>query len=787
MMRDQRRGPPDILLLGPIRVRTGAVEHAITGDKQRMLLAQLVLSSGRPMSVSRLADDLWDDPPRDVAHAVQAHVSRLRSTLQVDIDFIEGAGYRLQSHLFECDVMRFSTLCEAARAQLAEGDRSEAVRIFDEALELWRGPALGDLADTEALWSQARRLEEARQLAARDRIDAVMHGDLSDTAMDEVNAHTVVAGPRETVLAHAEGLPQRVLSLLRHAAVIGATFELMTLAEITSADRAELDHMVEAAKRAQLLEPDRDGVLRHRFRHDLIRTVLYDSIPPLERAQLHSRIAEATESRVPYDRMAHHLELAHHFRQSDRADAVGEAAGHIQLAAQDALERGDSVQAAALFSEALQMLGARSEPAQRCDLLIGLGSAQFRCSEMQYRATLLEACRLAIALGDKSRLIAAVLANYRGWWSSTAEIDHERVASIETALAMCDSRDVVMRSHLLSTWAQENVRDPSCRAEVLKNSSEALTLAEDGDDAEALATALASRFSVLYALFEQPAECVRISRRLLELSHLHGDRMMRLSAALCLAQASMRFGDFDVADRYVGEAVQLAEALHHPPRLWLARSWQAMREAMRGRMDTAEIMATETLHFGMQSGEADASPWFAGQLFTIRMLQDRLPEIVDDVRDEVATMADAVPAWRAALAVALARSDQHADAEEILDDFASGSFEHMRRDIMWLNGMCYLSMTCEALDRADVASSVYGELLPYRGMVANNGTIDAGPVDLQLGALARVMGRHDLAEDHLVRAATLCRDIGSPVWLAQVSQRQPQSPRDTTTRAHPDR
>ena len=433
------------------------------------------------------------------------------------------------------------------------------------------------------------------------------------------------------------------------------------------------------------------------------------------------------------------------------------------------------------------MLGARAEPAQRCDLLIGLGSAQFRCSEIHYRVTLLEACQLAITLGDKPRLIAAVLANYRGWWSSTAEIDHERVASIETALAMCDSRDVVMRSQLLSAWAQENVRDPSCRAEVLKNSSEALALAEAGDDPEALATALASRFSVLYALFEQPAECVRISRRLLELSHRRGDRMIRLSAALCLAQASMRFGDFDVADRYVGEAVQLAEALHHPPRLWLARSWQAMREAMRGRMDTAEVMATETLHFGVQSGEADASPWFAGQLFTIRMLQDRLPEIVDDVRDHVATMADAVPAWRAALSVALARSDQHADAEVILDDFASGSFEQLRRDIMWLNGMCYLSMTCEALGRADVATSVYGELIPYKGMVANNGTIDAGPVDLQLGALARVMGRHDLADEHLGRAAALCRDIGSPVWLAQVSQRQPTSPHDTTTRAPRDR
>src|SRR5690625_4784450 len=576
-------------------------------------------------------------------------------------------------------------------------------------------------------------------------------------------------GLREVIESHVRSLPADVQRVLGLAAAIGTTFQTPVLADVAGLEPEQLDELLAVASSARVVEPDPNGPMRYAFSHDVVRMVLHDGQPPTERARLHGRIAAAIKARhgdAPED---YHLDLAHHYRFSDHPQAASHAARHLHLAARDALKRGAAADAEMHFSQALELLGPRADIARRCDVLIGLGEAQLRCARPEYRETLLEATRLATALSDPDRLATAVLLNSRGWWSSTAEVDHERVAGLEAALAACDPDDLSVRARLLAVWAQENVRDPASRALVLERGAQAVELAERSGDTRALATALASRYAATYALFEDPFECVRISDRLLSIANETGDRGLRLSASLCVAQANMRFGQFGIADRYTTQAAQLAEALQHPPRLWLVRGWQAMRAAMRGRLAEAEQLAAATFDLGMRTDQADASTWFAGQIFTIRMLQGRLPEILGEVGEQVASVADSIPAWRTAMALALAQSDRRAEAEAILEQFAGG-LEQLPRDILWLNALTYLSMTTQVLDRSDVAGELYRVLMPYSGMVATNGTIDAGPVDLQLGILAQMLGEPALAEQHLHAAATLCRRIDAPIWLAQVQQ-----------------
>ena len=106
-----------------------------------------------------------------------------------------------------------------------------------------------------------------------------------------------------------------------------------------------------------------------------------------------------------------------------------------------------------------------------------------------------------------------------------------------------------------------------------------------------------------------------------------------------------------------------------------------------------------------------------------------------------------------------------------MDEFAIDRFDRLPRDMLWLNGLHYFSMTCEVLGRSDIAPELYRLLLPYSGMVATTATIDAGPVDLQLGVLARLSGQRDLADRHLHAAGTLCRHNDAPVWSAQAERR----------------
>ena len=51
----------DFLLLGPLAIRDGDRDVAITGRKERLLLLDLLLHANAPVSRERLLDDLWED------------------------------------------------------------------------------------------------------------------------------------------------------------------------------------------------------------------------------------------------------------------------------------------------------------------------------------------------------------------------------------------------------------------------------------------------------------------------------------------------------------------------------------------------------------------------------------------------------------------------------------------------------------------------------------------------------------------------------------------------------
>ena len=390
---------------------------------------------------------------------------------------------------------------------------------------------------------------------------------------------------------------------------------------------------------------------------------------------------------------------------------------------------------------------------------------------------------LAHREGDHPRLTAAAVANNRGWYSSTSEIDHERVAVIEAALAGHAPDDRHSQAQLLAAWAVENVRDPALRNEAIARSEKGFAMArelaaETGDEL-LLAHQIAHRFSVLYASFSDPHECLALSERLYALAHRRGDPGIRLNAAIALAQAALLLGDFPASDRALDDAAQLAERLRHPARTWLARSWQATRAAVRGDLDGAEALALESLQIGLDTTQPDALTWFAGQIFVFRAMAGRLAEVLDSVEEQVAAHAAAIPAWRAAYAYALAEAGRHGEARAIVAEFAERECAQLPRDMLWLHGMAYLAMASSVLGdasselgNAGSARALYPILAPFAGMVANNGTIDAGPVDLHLGTLARVCGELPAAATHLAAAADLCQRAGAPLWLERVREQQ---------------
>ena len=164
-------------VLGPLEVRRDGAAVRLGGMRQRALLALLVMRANELVRVEELVDQLFGAERSDVAvNTVRVAVSRLRRLLgNGDTDSVLGTrpgGYVLQADPEQLDLAGFERLLVEGRRLLSAGQASAAAARLGEALSLWRGPALADLAALECFQGEVRRLEELRLVAAMERIDA---------------------------------------------------------------------------------------------------------------------------------------------------------------------------------------------------------------------------------------------------------------------------------------------------------------------------------------------------------------------------------------------------------------------------------------------------------------------------------------------------------------------------------------------------------------------------------------------------------------------------------------
>jgi predicted ATPase/DNA-binding SARP family transcriptional activator len=216
----------EFAILGPLEVRDGPAPVRVPGAKERALLADLLVNSGRVVPADRLVEDLWgDDPPGNPANTLQGRVSALRRALGPAGGALvtRPPGYLLEAGPEQVDAGRFERLvAEATAAAAGEGPR--AARQLEEALGLWRGPALAEFADQPWAQAEAARLEELR-LAATEalvelRLAAGGHAGLVGELEGLVAAHPTrerLRGQLMVALYRSGGPPGRRLGAYQQA------------------------------------------------------------------------------------------------------------------------------------------------------------------------------------------------------------------------------------------------------------------------------------------------------------------------------------------------------------------------------------------------------------------------------------------------------------------------------------------------------------------------------------------------------------------------------------------
>jgi DNA-binding SARP family transcriptional activator/DNA-binding CsgD family transcriptional regulator len=189
----------DCHILGPLEVLGEGRRVPLAGGKQRALLAVLLLHANETLTTDRLIDELWgESAPATAAKTLQAHICRLRKALPGGEDNGSAGliatrehGYELRLDPERLDAHRFERLVAEGRSELAAGRHGPAASALEEAISLWRGPPLADLADEPFAQRESARLDDLRVAAIEHLIDAKL----------ALGHHAALVGELEALIA----------------------------------------------------------------------------------------------------------------------------------------------------------------------------------------------------------------------------------------------------------------------------------------------------------------------------------------------------------------------------------------------------------------------------------------------------------------------------------------------------------------------------------------------------------------------------------------------------------
>jgi DNA-binding SARP family transcriptional activator/predicted ATPase len=247
-------------ILGQLEVDVDGTPLALGGRKQRTVLAALVNDVGRVVPREQLIDAIWgDDPPSSAVPSLQTYVSNLRRLLHsgeqpatAGGEVVVGAragGYQLCASPESIDAIRFVSRLEDARRSSDAGRVDEAVAILDEALGLWRGPALADIVDGPFARAARAPLEQLRCRALEDRADHRLRMGHHEELIGGLEALVILHPTRERFLAqlmvalYRSGRQTEALAVFRRTrAVMVQELGLEPSRQLVGLEQAILSH-----------------------------------------------------------------------------------------------------------------------------------------------------------------------------------------------------------------------------------------------------------------------------------------------------------------------------------------------------------------------------------------------------------------------------------------------------------------------------------------------------------------------------------------------------------------
>ncbi len=562
----------------------------------------------------------------------------------------------------------------------------------------------------------------------------------------------VVIGARVGRLGKDAG---RVLSV---ASVIGRDFDLDLLARATRSSEDDLLDILDAAASVALVREVADTG-RYSFAHALIQHTLYEDLGLTRRARTHRQVAEALEGLCGDRPGARAGELVRHWLNATQPIDIAKVMAYARQAGDAALDALAPADALGYYTQALDLYSQTTDPDPilGLDLAIGLGTAQRQTADPAFRDTLIDAARRAADIGDTDHLVAAALANNRGWTSVVGIVDKDKVEVLEKALDLLPG-DHPDRALVLATLCSEFMYSSTFeRRQALAD--EALIIARASDDDATLLRVLNHIFGPLMAPSAHQQSLLRTAEAL-RLAERVGDPVLLFFAALWRSIAVHIDGNIDETNRCLEMMEAKAAQLDQPVLTWLSTMFRAMREILAGNTGVAEQLVTQSFQLSMEANQPDAEIFFASQFACVSVQRGTTEALLPLAQQLTANSPNISGIIQAYLVMELAESDRIAEAASLLEEFAAAAFD-LPFDGFWLTGIVYYASAAIAVGDRNYADPLFDRLSRYADLSCSTGPTADGPVSYFLGGLATVLNRYDEADAYFARSAAMCDRMGA--------------------------
>jgi len=626
-------------------------------------------------------------------------------------------------------------------------------------------PALRDIASSLNPGADDAALDRAAAAVARESGGNALFacellramGDVVATSAPDPSASRSL---RMLIAARAHALGEPAFTCLSAAAAFGRPFSPAQLAAGTGIDAAEVEKSLRAAARAGLVAAESDG--RYAFSHAIVAHCLYEELEPAARGKLHRRFGEQLEAEP--ELLAGEVrsaQLAHHWWRADPGDRE-RTTRYCAEAGEAALRSYDHELAASWFERALERRGEDREDAELCDLLIGLGVALRYTNQERSRDSLLRAARLADRLDDTERLVAAALANHRGFVSQVGGFDRERGAMLRRAGERLGGNGPESALVLAQLALELTFTDQVDRRHWLAEN--ALAAARESGDRRVLAQVLVRCLIARWGP-DNPAERIAMAAESIEIGAELDEPLDLFHALHWQAVAQLEIGEVEAAARALREQERIAGRIGDATARWLCECSESLHLSLHGQLEEAEARAQRAVEGARHSGQPDALPPYVSQLCSIRWQEGRIAELAP-LLARALRQFPGIPGFRSLVVLGHAGAGEGDLAREVLNTDVATRFEGLPRDPIWFSTIATYAFAVAELGDREAASLLHGILDPYRGRLATTAVSIWGVADHALGRLELLLGEEETGRRSLRTAIAAYAGMQAPRWKA---------------------